>query len=49
MSWIAEWIVEGVWRELAEAAYHKAGWLGAVLAVVLPLAIAVFLLWLIVR
>lgn len=45
MSWIVELILQGIWEGIAKAAYREAGWLGVVAALIVPLAIFIFLVW----
>lgn len=49
MGWIAEFVVQGFWEGVVELAYRKWGWVGGIIAFLLPIAAVVLLVWLLVR
>ncbi|WP_156404859.1 hypothetical protein [Sphingomonas sp. Root241] len=36
MGWVAEFLIQGFWESLVEAAYRKWGWVGGMVAFAAP-------------
>jgi hypothetical protein len=49
MIGIAEFILQAIWEGAVEVAYHKWGWLGGLIAFLLPILFVMGGVWLLVR
>ena len=52
MTWLGEWVAEavlGFWTEVVRFTYRHLGWVGGMLAILLPLAAVGLALWLLLR
>ena len=45
MSWVFEFIIQGLWEGAVEASYRRWGWLGGIVAVILPITMGIAFVW----